>query len=249
MSISDKIARAKADYDEVLLAGTQKGETEFYNEFWDDFQNFGEKRDYAYAFANSGWSDVTFKPKYDIILEGEANSLFRYTRITDFVQRIQEQGIILDTSKATSLEQLFQYSETKTVGVIDATGTTSGSTGSLRNSFGRCDNLETIEKLIVKEDLIFTASFAYCPKLKNLTIEGTIGQNGFDVQYSKSLSKASWQSIVSHLSDTKTGLSITGSLDSVNKAFETSDGANDGSSSAEWLNLIATKQNWTINLV
>ena len=41
---------------------------------------------------------------------------------------------------------------------------------------------------------------------------------------------------------------LTFSEEAVNKAFETSEGANDGSNSTEWKALADTKKNWTITL-
>jgi hypothetical protein len=55
--------------------------------------------------------------------------------------------------------------------------------------------------------------------------------------------------IVNALSTTTTGLFVTLRKDAVNKAFETSEGAMDGSTSDEWLALAATKANWTISLI
>jgi hypothetical protein len=115
-------------------------------------------------------------------------------------------------------------------------------------TFGTCENLVTIRKLIVEEKTSFTMAFDSCTSLENIVIEGTIGQNGFDVSWSP-LSKASLVSIVNALSSTTTGLTVTLRLDAVKKAFETSEGANDGMTSDEWLQLIATKPNWTINTI
>jgi hypothetical protein len=116
-------------------------------------------------------------------------------------------------------------------------------------SFASCISLHTIAKITVDENTIFKGTFDGCTAIENLTIGGIIGQDGFNVQWSKKLSKASWISIINALSATATGKSITGSLESVQRAFETSAGAMDGDASAEWLNLIASKSNWTINLV
>lgn len=90
--------------------------------------------------------------------------------------------------------------------------------------------------------------FDYCRTLTNLTIEGTIGQNGFNASWAP-LSKASLTSVVNALSSTTTGLTVTVRASAVKKAFETSEGANDGMSSEEWLTLVATKPNWTINAI
>ena len=50
------------------------------------------------------------------------------------------------------------------------------------------------------------------------------------------------------LSDTASGKTLTLSLTAVNNAFETSAGAKDGSTSAEWTALVDAKTNWTITL-
>ena len=50
------------------------------------------------------------------------------------------------------------------------------------------------------------------------------------------------------LSTTTTGLTVTFSKTAVDKAFETAEGANDGSTSPEWLALVATRPNWGIGL-
>lgn len=94
----------------------------------------------------------------------------------------------------------------------------------------------------------FNQTFQNCIALENLTIEGEIRGNGLDVSTATKLNKASWISIINALSSDTSGLSITGSLASVQKAFETVEGANDGDISPEWLNLKATKSNWGVSL-
>lgn len=88
--------------------------------------------------------------------------------------------------------------------------------------FNGASLLKTIRKLIVCETTPFGSdTFKYCLALENLTVEGTIGQAIFNVQWSTKLNKASIASIVNALSATTTGLSVTLSLEAVNKAFET----------------------------
>jgi hypothetical protein len=84
--------------------------------------------------------------------------------------------------------------------------------------------------------------------LENIRVRGRIVKST-NFQWSTKLSKDSIISIINALSTTTSGLSITLSKVAVNKAFETSEGANDGSTSAEWLNLIATRPNVSFNLV
>lgn len=111
-------------------------------------------------------------------------------------------------------------------------------------------NVNTIRKIILEGSGSnkFDSWFDKCTSLVNLTIEGTIGGNGLNLSWSP-LSKASLISVINALSATTTGLTVTLRLAAVNTAFETAQGSADGSSSEEWLNLIATKSNWTISLI
>lgn len=119
----------------------------------------------------------------------------------------------------------------------------------MQSTFYQCQYLKTIREIIITEDTtINLAVFYNCNVLENLTFTGVIGAT-FSLQWSTKLTKASITSIVNALSTTTSGLSVTLSKTAVNKAFKTSVGANDGSTSTEWTTLIATKSNWTISLV
>jgi hypothetical protein len=87
-----------------------------------------------------------------------------------------------------------------------------------------------------------------CAELVDCPFEGVIGSNGIDLHWSTKLSHDSHVSIFNALSTATTGLTVTFSRTAVNKAFETSEGANDGTTSAEWLALVAAHNNWTISL-
>jgi hypothetical protein len=114
------------------------------------------------------------------------------------------------------------------------------------NTFNGCSSLHTIEKVTVAETTRLSNVFNNCSALVNITFGGTIGQNGLNLQWSP-LSKKSLESVVSCLSTTTSGLSVTLSKSAVNKAFETAEGLADGSTSAEWIALVP--KNWTISLV
>ena len=95
----------------------------------------------------------------------------------------------------------------------------------------------------------FSNMFYSCSALTNLTIAGSINTSGMNLKSATKLSKASITSVVNALSASASGKSITFSKTAIDSAFETSSGAADGSPSDEWLNLIATKSNWTISLI
>ena len=74
----------------------------------------------------------------------------------------------------------------------------------LHNVFDGAERLKTIRSLKVYSRNTFTSTFQYCYKLEELYIEGEIGQNGFNVQWSTKLSHDSLMRILNILED-KTG--------------------------------------------
>ena len=113
------------------------------------------------------------------------------------------------------------------------------SVGSLTTMFINASKLKTIRELNIVETLRFSNTFDNCHTLENITITGIIGQNGLNFQWSTKLSKASIENIISCLSTTTSGLTVTLSKTAVDAAF----------TETEWETLIATKPNWTISLV
>ena len=111
-----------------------------------------------------------------------------------------------------------------------------------------CRKLKTIEVVRCNENTTLLSTFLNCTALENVRFEGVIGQT-VSFQSSNKLSKESIIDAIEHLSTTASGKTISFTQIAVNKAFETSEGANDGSTSAEWNALIAPKSNWTISLV
>lgn len=115
--------------------------------------------------------------------------------------------------------------------------------------FYRAKKLKTIRKLSIQASTGFaTSTFTECEALETLIIEGVIQATSVNLSWSTKLNRQSIESVITHLSPTITTLSLTLSLDAVNKAFETAEGANDGSSSAEWIALRDSRTNWTISL-
>lgn len=121
--------------------------------------------------------------------------------------------------------------------------------GKCAAAFNQCVKLKSIPKLIFDRPTTISNMFSNCVALEELNCEGVIDITGLNLQWSKKLSKASITSVINCLSTTTSGLSVTISKTAVNNAFATSEGAADGSTSEEWLNLIATKSNWTISLL
>ena len=228
--------------------GIEQGKQAEYDAFWDAFQQNGNRTDYPASFGGS-WSIETFKPKYNIAPVGTSYMMFRQhnqeNEPYDLVEHLANLGVALDFSKCTFISYTFSLANFSRIGIVDSSKNTN-----LISVFDGCE-AETIDKVILKADGTNTLSgtFNNCKNLKNIVFEGVIGKNGLNLQWSTELTKASIKSVINCLSATTSDLSVTLSLNAVKKAFETSSGVADGNTSAEWLNLIATKSNWTINLV
>lgn len=47
--------------------GYESGKKAQYDAFWDAYQDNGKRNQYVYAFAQVGWTDITYNPKYPIV--------------------------------------------------------------------------------------------------------------------------------------------------------------------------------------
>jgi hypothetical protein len=249
-------ADGKADgyangYTEGNQAGYIEGKQAEYDAFWDAFQQNGERRNYYMVFRSNGavWTPANFKPKYDIICEGDATQCFNGWEIAgneiDLSAVLKRQGITLDTSKATNLREFFAYGY-NFIGELPAISCASA--GANTAYLFRGVQVTKIEKVIVTEQTEYTEWFTYCNNLAEIRFEGAIS-NDINFGYSGLMSKASIQDIMQHLSEITAGKTVTISMNAVNADFETSAGAHNGSTSEEWLALVNTRPNWTINLV
>ena len=237
MTIAEQITRAKNDYDAVKEAGKR----EQHKAFWDNYQNFGNRRDHNYAFCGYGFNADNFYPEHDIILEGNNTYTFGYWNYgvagkttLNLKERLEQCGKVLDTSKATGLTAMFSYSDFTEIPTIDCSSLTTATT----NLFNANGNLTKIEKIITHENVTYQNWFRYDTLLADVTFEGVIGQN-IDFSPCHNLSRASIENIVEHLSDTSTGKTLTLSNSAVNRAFKP----------VEFEALKAERTNWTFSLV
>ena len=238
MSIAEKLVTLAENTPKVYDAGRDAA----WNRFWDTFQQNGARRAYNFAFINAGkcWDKTNFRPKYDIILEGNANSAFYswqgLSESVDIGAVLKAQGVTLNTSNATNLSNLFQYGSSigGSLPTIDLTKAGSNTVNLFDGT-----RLVTIEKLIITTATNFTNMFRNCSNLANIVIEGTIATSGLDLSACTNLSADSLESFVNALSGSTTGLSATFPT-TAQATYEAKYGAN------SWYNLIDTKRNWSI---
>lgn len=237
LSLDDMALKIPKVYEKGYSDGqSQDSSDSYYDTFWDSFQDYGNRKDYRCAFAGVGWTDIIFKPKFDMY-PTSAVEMFQNAKITNLKKILEDAKLELSFSNCTTLQYAFQNSQITHIRVIDAR---------------KCSNLNYfmpdakfvyIEKLILKEDgtQTFTSnySFSSCDELEHMIVEGVIGKNGFDLHWSTKLDADSLGSIINCLSTSTTGLTVTlPTTAKTNYDAVRGDGA--------WETLVSKKSNWTI---
>ena len=227
LTIADKLAIITANEQKVYEAGLNKGgyaggyadgyeqgKKAEYDAFWDAYQENGTKTNYSGAFYGQSWNDETFRPKYDIApVRYGCSSVFFQSTITDLAAALDRQGVKLDFSKVQSLSSAFQASLITKIPPLDlSSAITCG------NAFYNCSGLKSIALDNIKEACEFAKTFTNCRELIDVTLSGTVGQD-IDFQYSTKLSADSIRSIITHLSDTAQGKTLTLSRTAVENAI------------------------------
>jgi hypothetical protein len=232
-------------YDKGIVDGKQAE----YDKFWDSFQQNGNLTKYAFAFTGKGWTQETLKPKYLIKPESGADgceSMFvrcnwrSPNELIDF-SLIKDK---FDFSQCTLASKTFQNC------FIDNIDVDFSNCTMLTETFNHSNNGKTPNvRLKVSEKTGFNGVFYNGQYTKvTFTEDSVIAQNGLNLGKLIYMEKSHLTSVINALSTTTSGLTVALSLQAVNKAFETTENAKDGSNSAEWKTLVATKTNWTINL-
>lgn len=174
-------------------------------EFWDSYQDNGNRTDYVWGFNGSGWNDTTFKPKYDL-RPVEALEMFERCAITDLKSILEKMGVTLNTKTATDVAMMFYNSKITHIPVIDMSGLAEDNTGAI---FELCTDLIEIEKIILPpSDITWnsrdwfgsTSSGSATSNLEEIRFEGVISTN-FDISMCPKLSHDSILSIISCLKD------------------------------------------------
>ena len=199
MSIKENVARAKTDFDEVYEAG-KKAE---YDKFWDAFQHNGSRTLYENAFCD--WIGECFEPKYDLIFSEGAystSSAFRRASNFDLKAKTIDRGIAFDTSLCSKMNSTFYQSAIGAIPPLDLRNCID-----LTSTFNNMQyvNSKYVTREIVlhnlREDCAFNKAFDWSQYIESIVINGTIGQNGFNVQRSTKLSHESLVSIINALKD------------------------------------------------
>lgn len=195
---ADLLTQIAENVEAVYAAGVKSE----YDRFWDEFQTNGTRTAYMYGFAGEGWNNKTFNPKYRRISVSTCSYMFYDCGLTDY--DFVEKGVEIDVSGATSVTYMFGNANgIKRVGVFDCRGCKD-----INRPF-YYSGIITVDKFIVKETTKYDNTFAAAINLENITIEGIIGQNGFNVSACVGLTHESLMSIKRALKSGVSGLTVT----------------------------------------
>lgn len=136
--------------------GIELGKEAERNAFWDAYQQNGKRTAYTFAFYSQGWTDDTFKPKYDIIASGNCSSAFAYSRITkienvdiDFTSATVENSTNAFFNQATSLKTIRKLKFATTTPI----------------HFAMFNGCSTLENITIEGKIGNSISFGYSPLL------------------------------------------------------------------------------------
>ena len=78
MSFQELETSFDVDFGETVVIGDNSD-----SKFWDTYQDNGNRRNYDYAFAGSGWTDELYDPKYPIVAESYQRMFMGNDKITN----------------------------------------------------------------------------------------------------------------------------------------------------------------------
>ncbi len=176
----------------------------YYDTFWDNCQQNGERTNYNNAFSSPEFTTQTFIPKYDMYVLS-CSGIFNKAGDIDVIKAFEDSGKVFDTSnvKTTLLDAILDSNIT-TFPILDLSNYSSGY---IQSCFRQCPNLKRIQKIILppaeNQKLSLTKTFFYLcfshlPSLEQISFEGTIC-GGINFASSKKLSVESAKNILTHL--------------------------------------------------
>lgn len=213
MSIAEKLTTIAENTPKVYDSGYSKGTAEGYSQaesdFWDGFQENGNRTFYEYGFCNTAFEPL--RPKHKVVPTSRTICMFEHLKNTKVIEKayfdLSQASVTSQSGSSTGGHYAtFRGNEYSSLEVIEDIGL---QPGGYYQTFRFQRKLRTIEVMRVLETTKFNAPFTDCYALENLTIEGTIGQNNFDVSSSTKLSHDSLMSIITALKDYSTDTSGT----------------------------------------
>lgn len=237
MNTSEKLITIAQNEQKIHDKGFEDGKEAESRDKWDKQMSLPG---FLYRFAGDCWNDETFTPYTDIV-SGTANiiGLFTYSGITNLKGIMDKYGVSFDLTRSMNATNLFNQSKVTHIPKLHLNSCTI-----LTSGFRDCPALVSIDELSIPKVTNASNAFWGCTSLQEIRISGEIKAN-IDLHWSP-LSKASVESIVSALSDTATGQTITLN----NTQMYAIQNQQTDAGNYNWFDkLEATKPNWTFALL
>lgn len=182
----------------IADAGYDAGYNKAEDDFWDSFQDYGDRTFYEYAFRDAGFEYI--RPKYKIKPTSRGLSMFQSCQKLKAIEKeyIDLSGCAVTSQSANVGGWYSTFYLCYELEIIEDVGMAAGG---YYMTYNNCRKLHTIEAMRVLETTKFETPFTNCRELQNLTIEGTIGQNSFNVSPCTKLTHDSLMSIINALKD------------------------------------------------
>ena len=204
-TISEKLSKITENtmcmYETLLEAGKQAE----YDRFWDNFQQNGERDIYFYAFAGTGWTEETLKPKYPLKFRSGSirSAAYTFARLywdapNGALFDMTEICKMLDTTNCTYPDGMFQCAYAKNI-TIDLSNATT-----LSRTFGAGDGgqIENITVTISEKCTNYYQAFYYQSQIENLIFtEGSVIAASISFDRCRALNRDSVKSILRALKD------------------------------------------------
>lgn len=197
-----KINNNNTNLDTILNAVNElpTNEDSFYDTFWDNFQNYGKRTNYAYAFYGEGWNDETFKPKYIIKPTYTISGLLGSSYVFSSAAFSEITDEFLDLSGVKQISNMMTDWKGKKISL------TVTDVKVMTNAF-RNGSYTDLTLYDINPECTFSNFVIYCYNLVNFTCTGTIGTN---IQFKQSpLTNESVQKIIDCLKDLTGGTAQT----------------------------------------
>lgn len=192
MSIAEKLTTIAENEQKVFDAGKGKSELAM----WDFITNKGKRVFYEYAFKS--WGGEYFRPPYKIVPTSRSLCMFEESNIKKIESKYLDLSKITIGNAADNTSNnycTFRYCEN-----LEEVEDIGMPAGGYYYTWGWCYNLHTVAVMRCRKEGGYRSPFGECKKLRNITIEGVIGNN-FSMAYCPLLTAESLISIIDALFD------------------------------------------------
>ena len=197
MSIAEKLTTIAENLPKVYDSGVEQGE----GNVWDIIQGVGGTRT-IYDSGFKAWKTEYIRPKYKVVPNRTGDSNLRFVFECSNLKKVESEYFDFSNITFNPIASNSQciYGFFRACSRLEEIEDIGIGAGGYYHTFNKCEKLHTIAVMRCVKEGTYQAPFTNCYALKNITIEGEIGNN-ISFQYSPLLTIESLRSIFSALYD------------------------------------------------